>query len=73
MGDDMRMKLAEWEDIDKHGFTCRLRVFGGWIVRHDNEVVHDTPNGMVGGWDWRSSLCFVPDSNHDWEIEREDK
>jgi len=63
--------MLEWEQITKDGTTWRLRVPGGWIVRYSDDVTHDMPTqGMVSGWDWRSSIAFVPDWNWEWSIEK---
>jgi len=47
-----------WETIssDSSRDTIRLRVQGGWLVD-----IHDTDNSM-------SSVVFVPDPGHEWEI-----
>ena len=63
-----------WEDIESNlsGYYRRTKVFGGWLVQVTEEVIHDQREcgrGMVGGWDWRTSLCFVPDLNHEWKID----
>ncbi len=46
------MTETEWHLIE--AFTYRLKVFGGWIVRHNREDV--------------SSMVFIPDVNHEWKI-----
>lgn len=54
----------EWEEIfDNHNsshFTCRAKVLNGWLVLH------------FGGYANRStsSMVFLPDPEHKWEIER---
>ena len=63
-----------WEDIDN--YTRRLPIFGGWLVKTFEDVIHDQSQygrGMVGGWDWRVSMCFVPDPTHEWKLEDEVK
>ncbi len=60
------MKL-EWEIID--GYHQRLKVPGGWILKATEDVIHDQGEygqGMVGGWDFRIAICFVPDTDHKW-------
>ena len=67
--------MHKWEIIDKDQNTSRLRVFGGWLVRYDNPVVHNLINsghGMAEGWDWRSTMVFVPDPKHLWDLEQEE-
>jgi len=58
----------DWERIDD--WNERTKVFGGWIVKTSEDVFH-LDNGASaggGGWDWRISTCFVPDTNHKWKI-----
>jgi hypothetical protein len=57
-----------WEDIDYN--HKRAKVFGGWLVKTFEEVTHNLPEqGLVGGWDWRVAMSFVPDTNHEWQLE----
>lgn len=56
----------EWEGVTqcahRNSYECtdRMRVPGGWIVREQS-----------GGENEISvALCFVPDPNHEWEIEK---
>lgn len=64
----------EWEDISNtptSTYLRRAKVPGGWLVTATEDVIHDQGEygrGMVGGWDWRTSICFVPDPNHEWVI-----
>lgn len=48
----------EWEilKLNLPCVTSRAKVIGGWIV---SDYVADGPAGMV----------FIPDPNHDWEID----
>jgi len=67
--------MEKWEAIDKENFTFRLKVFGGWLVRYNSSVVHnliDSGQGMAEGWDWRSTMVFVPDPKHNWVIRQEE-
>jgi hypothetical protein len=48
------MKNIEWEDLEEYGMTQRLKVPRGWLVKV--RYVDNTTN----------SLCFFPDSNHEW-------
>ena len=58
----------KFEQIDN--YHQRAKVHGGWIVKAHEEVIHDNAQqGMVGGWDWRIAMTFVPDENHEWEIQ----
>lgn len=56
----------EWEEIDR--FHKRAKVFGGWIVKAYEKIYEDSPRGWQSGYNWRASMCFVPDSNHEWKI-----
>ena len=46
----------------------RAEVPGGWLVMGVNEVYTNAlESGLFGkGFEWRSSLCFVPDPEHHW-------
>lgn len=57
----------EWEEIEDLGrnhydATFRAKVVGGWIVRHFHQLM-DENNGIPS-----SSMVFVPDAGHTWEI-----
>lgn len=68
------MIMLKWENIDD--WTQRAKVFGGWLVRTNEPVVHNLMNegrGMEDGWDYRISMCFVPDPNYEWIITREEQ
>lgn len=58
----------EWEQID--AYHKRAQVLGGWLVKAYEDVqtrMHeDMP--MSQGYEWRVSMCFVPDPNHEWEV-----
>jgi hypothetical protein len=58
-----------WESID--GYTFRSKVFGGWLVKVLEDVVHlDSPrhSNSVNGYDWRVAMTFVPDPEHEWTV-----
>jgi len=58
------MKL-EWEQIDN--YHQRAPIFGGWLVKTYEDVSHlGLGYATTIGWDWRISMCFVPDPNHEW-------
>ncbi len=65
----MTSKLV-WETIEQQhaGQLARSRTPGGWLVCYTDEVMTPTPhnNGMVGGYEWRSSIAFVPDPDGSW-------
>jgi hypothetical protein len=64
----------KWEEVDNGdyaGLVCRTRVPWGWIVKYTEDVIHnrlETGQGMVGGWDWRTSITFVFDPFHWWRL-----
>ena len=59
----------EWERIDD--YTERSKVFEGWLVKAHADVYHNfnDDRGMACGWDFRVTMCFVPDENHEWELQ----
>ena len=59
----MEKIMIQWEDIDNLTNTQRLRVYGGWIVKH---VSYFIPNNAVS-----ESSVFVPDPNHEWDLNDE--
>lgn len=61
--------MIEWEEIKQNHalFLYRAKIFGGWLVRTTDDVISNTEN-MTQGYEWRSSITFVPDLNHDWRI-----
>lgn len=65
------MNKLEWESIDN--YHLRAKVFGGWLVKAMEDVIHNTDQqGMRSGWDFRVAMCFVPDPEYKWEVETED-
>lgn len=59
-----------WEAVKtNHDTLYRAKVFGGWLVRVDNDVISN-PTGDMGmgssGYEWRTALTFIPDVNHEW-------
>jgi len=60
--------ILTWEKIDEH--HQRTSIHGGWLVKTYEDVYEDRSaqgSGMVCGWQWRISMCFVPDPNHEWK------
>lgn len=57
----------EWERIiDNHGsYLYRTSILGGWLVKVVDDVFL---NGVLTQYEFRSSITFVPDINHDWKI-----
>lgn len=71
-----KIKL-EWEPIDQEhaGTMFRARVPGGWLVKEVQDKALAYPEEFkenVNGWryetgyEWRSSVTFVPDAEHEW-------
>lgn len=61
------MPKLTWEQIDY--YHQRAKVPGGWLVKAYEDVTHDGTNmghGMVNGWDWRVTMCFLPDPQYRW-------
>jgi len=59
----------KWETIDSYHF--RAKVIGGWLVKATEDVCYlDEYGAMDNGRDWRIAMAFVPDPNHEWEIEQ---
>lgn len=51
-----------WEGLPNnrdYQTTERMQVPGGWVIKHTQ---------LGGPMPARSSLCFVPDPDHEWEI-----
>ena len=47
----------------------RASVPGGWLVIVSSYVTHVEKGQVVGNeWDWRTSVTFVPDPLHAWEV-----
>lgn len=65
-----KKNLLVWEDIGDN--TGRAKVFGGWIVRSLTDVLitMDEYIGPAPGYEYRESICFVPDINHEWDHDK---
>lgn len=68
--------MLKWEEIDHDlGFYVRrTKVFGGWLVTTTSDVYTVRNDGSGGiyneaGYEWRTSITFVPDPKHEWIIE----
>jgi len=70
--------MLNWEKIenDNNEHLYRAKVFGGWLVMATSEVMTQVPDiyGQIASWrneqgyQWRSSICFIPDVKHEWLI-----
>ena len=66
------MFKMQWEPIpqDIAGTLWRAKVPGGWLVNMVNDVTQILPDqGLTQGYDWRSSLTFLPDPSHLWGMD----
>ena len=58
----------DWERVGAD--TERAKVFGGWLVLRRLDVLVSLHEDMQPqhGYEWRETMCFVPDVNHEWGI-----
>ena len=59
------MKI-EWQQIESNNghYMYRAKVIGGWLVLVCNDVL---TSDFRSGYEWRESVTFVPDPNHEWK------
>lgn len=69
------MPELSWEEIkhDRGFYLQRTKVFGGWLVSTVDDVRSPVYNGYntpdyTQGYEWRTSITFVPDPSHEWEL-----
>lgn len=63
--------MIYWEEIEQStgGSMYRTKVPTGWLIKEVQEVMHNFPDrGLDNGYDWTSTLTFVPDPTHSWEV-----
>ncbi len=66
--------MLKWEEVKQNtGSTLyRTKVPNGWLVKEVNEVHLEIPNGSFilenTGYEWTSTMAFVPDIHHEWDI-----
>lgn len=62
--------IHEWENIETDSIdsTMRLLIYGGWLVKTKCTFRIQDKDGWH--YDYRHSLTFVPDLNHDWDINK---
>lgn len=53
----------KWQVLsqDSLATVCRAPVFGGWIILN-------TGDSQETGDEIQSSMVFVPDANHEWQV-----
>jgi len=57
----------EWEQIDD--YHKRAKIKGGWLVKAYENIRTDIGDGRFDmGYEWRVSMCFVPDQMHAWTL-----
>lgn len=54
-----------WEKIGEN-YTSRAKVIGGWIICHNPRRKEDI---FDDGENIGTGLVFIPDLNHEWQIE----
>ncbi len=65
------MKTQLWEDVpqDHAGTMSRMRVPGGWLVKIVDDVNIYMGRDQAhpqGGYEWRTTMAFVPDPEYRW-------
>lgn len=74
--------MLNWEQLPQNhaGTLFRVKVIGGWLVKEVQDFPTQVPeernsfNVFVTwkneeGLNWTSSICFVPDPEHKWQID----
>lgn len=52
------------------GYLHRINVPGGWLVIFSNDkLTLDEQGETMAGCEYRSSITFYPDPNHEWNAE----
>lgn len=63
------MRNLNWEVIDKDDRAmCRAKVPGGWIIRESMEVMTNVNETCQQGYEWRTTIAFIPDPAHAWVL-----
>jgi hypothetical protein len=66
--------MVEWEEIKQNtaGILFRYKLSNGWLVKEVQDVHLELNDGRNllnhTGFEWSSSITFVPDSAHEWII-----
>lgn len=66
----------EWETIENtkanKNVTTRSKVFGGWLVKHRMMVslMAENEKNKAPLQTATVGLCFVPDPNHEWIVDK---
>ena len=70
---NMGKQSLSWETIDD--YHKRAKIHAGWLVKSFEDVfvsLREECRPEVG-YEWRVSMCFVPDLTHEWELENSDE
>jgi hypothetical protein len=57
----------KWQDIEGNKLQ-RAKVFGGWLIKTTEPVCHAGIVSTEYGFDYRVSICFMPDKKHEWRL-----
>jgi len=65
--------MLSWEEIKQNqaGYLSRAKVPNGWLVKEAHDVHITIPDTNIldnHGYEWTSSITFVPDPKHEWII-----
>ena len=61
-----KKRLSPWEKVTTG--TYRLKVEGGWLIKQYASTNYKTEHETVA-----IGICFMPDLNHDWKVEEEER
>ena len=61
-----KIPSLDWQALD--AYTARAKVHGGWLVKSTIDVMTKMhpDSSATNGYEWRESICFVPDPNNLW-------
>ena len=63
-------KELHFEPVPSDRFDVyRAKVPGGWLVATSNDAVVTIHDIVQEGYQWRTSITFMPDPKHEWEVE----
>ena len=63
--------FLEWEEIKQNhaGTLYRAKVPNGWLIKEVQDVLTNVDGvNNTSGYQWTSSITFVPDFEHLWVI-----
>lgn len=77
--DNNEIKIAQYFEA-----TYRAKIFGGWLIRHETCCDYQYQNHGCDNNDYaakdlyvdeegyqkiKNTISFIPDSNHEWEVD----